>query len=168
VTPSVDHSADLTERILRRLRTRFYAGEDKLFFQEIRLLKQAISHPAAWLHQRGVSLPTERYEALLLTVLRGIVEHAQAADIRSFGRYFLHAVQQHMRHQGESYYNEGKALRRVVEDVMHGLRKPIAGAGQDRTVETLAAAHAVLASKGGAKKKAARRTEQQQQLGLFS
>ncbi|MEO7933250.1 MAG: hypothetical protein ABIT76_08850 [Chthoniobacterales bacterium] len=149
----IDKSADLSGRILARLKARFYAGHEKLYFQELAMLQQAISLPAVYLEERSRALPAERLESILLTVIRGIVENARPEDIHSFGRYFLKAVQTHMNHHGEEYLAAAKSYQSVLEHQLMGLRKVGEKALPfDKTCESLAAAHKVLTQKSGRKK----------------
>lgn len=148
---------DLVKLFLRSIRNQFYKGHEKLFFQERNLLLQAITYPASYLNQRGVGLNAARYQAILTQVIRTINAHGNLAAVRSPGRYLLHAVQEHMRHQGEEYYECGKRTRDAIADALLGL-KPRAKTGPiqpgDNPVPALAEAHALLAApKGGRPKK---------------
>lgn len=137
----------LTEKFLRWIGKRFYAQQDPLFFQERNLLLQAITFPAHWLEMRGVRIGAKRYEQILSGIIRVINEHGNLAAIRSPGRYLLHAVQEHMKHHGEDYYNQAKSTRNAIEDVMHGLITASAAIQSvDNTVPALAEAHRVLAA----------------------
>jgi len=107
---------------------------------------QAITFPALWLDLRGVRLSAKRYEEILSHIIRTVNEHGNLAEIRSPGRYLLHAVEMHMHHHGDAYYEEGKRVRNATEhvsDVLNGLR---AIQGADNTVPALAEAHRVLAA----------------------
>ncbi len=147
---------DLVKLFLRSIRNQFYRGCEKLFHQERNLLLQAITYPASYLHARGVGLPLARYKSLLTSVIRTINAHGHLAQVRSPGRYLLHAVQEHMKHQGEVYYDAGKRTRDALADVMLGLKPRTKGPEiqADSPVATLADAHRILtAAKGGRKKK---------------
>jgi hypothetical protein len=148
------------ERFLRSIRNQFYKGHEKLFFQERRMLMQAICFPARYLDDRAVKISAERYTALLTTVIRTINAHGNLSAVRSPGRYLLHAVQEHMKHHGEDYYETGKRTRNALDDVMRGL-KPVGKLGKeaaairsgDSTVPDLVKVLAVLnATKGGRRK----------------
>ena len=161
---------ELTERFLRSLKKQFYANAEKQFFQEKRILMMAITYPAQYLNQRGVGLPSARYQEILTTIIRTINAHGNLAKINSPGRYLLHAVQEHMRHHGEDYYEAGKKTRNDIADVLLGLKKAKAGAIQsDSTVSTLAEAHRVLsAARGGRKKSASTATATPLQPDFFA
>ena len=84
------------------------------FFQERDLLRQAIAFPAARLKERlGVTATDDLYRRILRTVIDTIKEHGNRAKIQQVSAYFLHAVQTHMDHHGEEYYEsrEGREVR---------------------------------------------------------
>ena len=135
----------LVDRFLRSLRSQFYKGKDQLFFQERWLLMRAICYPAQWLDSRAVSLNAKRYTDVLTKIIRTINQHGQLSTVRSMGRYLLHCVQTHMQHHGETYYEEAKATRNILEDVFHGLKKRTAVIPvEDPTVPDLAKLHNIL------------------------
>ena len=137
----------LVERFLRSIKNQFYKGHEKLFYQERNLLMQAICWPARYLNDRAVSFNAPRYTAILTEIIRTINAHGNIAAIRSPSRYLLHAVQEHMRHHGETYYEAAKATRNALEDILHGLQPRVKGAAiqnVDSTVPALAEAHRIL------------------------
>ena len=150
----------VVNRFLRSIHNQFYKGHEKLFFQERRMLMQAICWPARYLDDRAVKISAERYTSLLTTVIRTVNAHGNLSAVRSPGRYLLHAVQEHMRHHGEDYYDAGKRTRDALDDIMHGLKPRVKGAeihsGSDQTVPALAEAHRLLGiAKGGRRKASA-------------
>ena len=149
----------LVERFLRSLRNQFYKGEDKLFFQERRLLMAAICYPAQWLDQRAVRLNAKRYTDILTKIIRAINAHGQLSTVRSMGRYLAKCVQEHMSHHGDAYYEEAKATRNVIDDVLLGLgnrvQKGAAIPATDSTVPDLAKLHRLLGAKKPRRKTAA-------------
>lgn len=165
----------LVNLFLRSIRNQFYQGREKLFYQERRILMQAICWPARYLDDRAVQISAERYKELLTTVIRTINRHGNLAQVRSLGRYLLHAVQTHMQHHGEEYYDIGKRTRNALDDIMRGLkqqgnitREARAIQSGDSTVPTLADAHRVLAAtKGGRKPKPAQASAPALQADFF-
>lgn len=149
---------ELVKLFLRSIRNQFYkAPHERLFFQEKNMLLQAITYPALYLDQRGVGLPAARYKALLTEIIRTINAHGNLADVRSPGRYLLTAVQTHMQHHGEDYYEVGKRTRDALADVMMGLKPRTKGkVVQEATpiVPALAETHRILAAAKGGRRKA--------------
>lgn len=141
---------------LAALRKAFFAGKsDRQFFQERDLLRQAIAFPAARLKERfGVTATDDLYRRVLATVIETIKRHGNLRKIERFSVYFLHAVQQHMDHHGEKYYEDAKAARSAADLLPAALRAShIVRA--DRTTEVLVDLHKALKSRAGRKKKPA-------------
>jgi len=151
--------SDLVKTYLRRLRTQFYPDDEKGFFQQRSLLIRAITHPAHWLDERGVRLPERRLCQILDEIIKGIMHHGATGKIEYFCKYFLHAVQQHMKHQGDAYYDEGKSLRFITDTAMENLTKKQReklGDAQDATTSRLADLNRLMRETAVKKKKAAK------------
>lgn len=134
-------SADLVKVNLHRLRTQFYESE-KEFFQQRSILVKAITYPSFWLEERRVRLPAEKLNAILDTIIRGIMHHGATHQIGYFCAYFLKCVQDHMRMQGECYYEEAKSLRTITEtalDLLTEKQRARLPDAQDRTTAELSA-----------------------------
>lgn len=103
-----------------------------------------------------------------MEIITGIKHHGKTGEIRFFSGYFLHAVQQHMKIQGERYYNEGKGARNQAEKAL-GAIWAVAPAPEDQACDRLADLHALL--KAGTPKtkvkKAACKAVAQSLPGLF-
>ncbi len=158
VAPRASHKVpgDLVNELLGRIKRVFYPDDEKRFYWERDLLIQALTYPAWYLRNRagdGVGLPWSRYESIILGMLRTIKEHGDTAGIRSFGRYFLTAVQTHMPLHWEDYYAEAKRASNLFDSVIAGIAQGTVPA-PDTTVRDLAALHSDLALKSGRKPKA--------------
>jgi hypothetical protein len=141
------------EQLVQLIRREFFAGvPDKQFFQERNLLLQAVTYPADWLHRRGAKLQEPPYRQILQTVIDTIKAHGNRAKIRRFSAYFLHAVQTHMQHHGEEYYQASKRLPAagaVVPEIVGELR---AGDSRADVIGVLLEVRRTLRSRGGRKK----------------
>jgi hypothetical protein len=149
-----DAAAKFCREMLAMIRKRLFTGRpEKEWWQSQSHVRQAIMEPARYLQERGAALPASRYRIILLTVLVGIEQHANRAEIHRMAVYFLHAVQEHMKHQGERYYEEGKTPRGI--DLMVGSAlKSLQGRVGDRDITAaLSASAAILAQRGGRKRK---------------
>ena len=143
---------ELTAAMLGELRREFYQAKPaKLFYQDRSLLLKAIAAPAVYLNDRGAKAPGSRYQSILRLVIRTIKAKGDIGAIHSFGRYFLHAVQEHMRHQGDRYYEEAKAPRPLSTLVPGAVRKLTPDQAATVT-DALAQAHRALSVKSGRKK----------------
>ncbi len=142
---------ELTGEMLALLRREFFAGlSEKQFFQERNLLLQAITWPARWLNERGARMPGTRYRAILMTVIGTIKRHGKRAKIERFSAYFLHSVQEHMKHHGDEYYYAAKEVPRISAVMPRVIQKlqPIREPSGD-LVSRLEEVHRTLRGKGG-------------------
>lgn len=128
---------------LHTLRSQFYADDEKAFFQQRWMLMKAISAPASYLAKRGVGLTEADHRKLLTEVIRTIQHHGDTRRIRLFGRYFLHCVQEHLKHHGEDYYDSGKALRSIADAAVDSIKAKAAAQALE-TTDRLAEIHAAI------------------------
>jgi hypothetical protein len=157
----------LLKNWLHRLKNQFYPDNAKDFYQQRSVLITAITTPARWLDERGVRLPEKKLDAILTDILRGIMHHGDTSHIAYFCRYYLKVVQDHMKHQGDKYYEEGKSLRFIVDSTLENLSKKQAAKlpdAQDRTTSELAALNRLVNATRVKKKKVAVKTATQQEL----
>jgi hypothetical protein len=147
--------AEFTSEMLRELRREFYRdATEKAFFREADFLRQAIFYPANYLHERGVKALPSKYRAIVQTVVRAIKAKGNREKIHCFGVYFLHCVQEHMKHHGDEYYAEAKSPRAVASLLDPALRRLQNSEALNATA-ALAEAHRALRSKSGRKRLAA-------------
>ena len=168
IEPRAKHrtSAGTQARLLEFVRAKFYPGErgGKAFLQDRpRLRAWVLLWPAAWLRERGWSLPGERYESLLRGVFLTALQHGDTETIGYMPAYLRQVVQSHFRIHEESIGNEAKAHARadVLARPMALLERLASGGAmpphRSDVVEELAAARDVLSlparrAKGGAVK----------------
>jgi hypothetical protein len=112
----------------------------KEWCQQKRFFMRVVLYPAQWLSRRGVTLPPERYKAVLLGVFDGIKTHGQTASVKFWPGYLLHCVQEHFKHKGDAIYEEAKSARAAAE---RALSKAAVRPSAD-PVEALAQAASVL------------------------
>jgi hypothetical protein len=142
-------ASDIVKNNLHRLKTQFYPSNEKGFFQQRSMLIKGITHPASYLKERGVRLPNDEIQAILDKIIRGIMHHGNTGKIGFFCAYFLKSVQDHMKIQGDTYYEKGKSLRRITETALEDLTKKQAarlGDARDRTTDELAALNQLVRS----------------------
>lgn len=145
----------LTEQ-LTVIRRTFFAGKtDRQFFQERDLIQSAITFPAKHLLERyGVKAPDSVYAKALKTVIETIVAKGNRSRIERFSVYFLHCVQEHLKHHGEEYYEAAKVSHRTAEQLPEILRAVRRGE-MERTADVLIELNRALKSRAGRKKKQA-------------
>ena len=102
------------------MRFQFYGDRPpKRFFQDRNLLlRNVILYPAHWLDERGVSLPSHRYKAIVLDVLQTIKRRSDTRGIQCLSGYLAPCVQTHFKHHGDECYEEAKARRSLTGDVI--------------------------------------------------
>jgi hypothetical protein len=113
-------AVEIRNDLLNVIRNQFYGDAPaKQFHQDKRfLLNNVILWPAGYLDRRGVTLPPERYKAILLDVFNGIKQHGQTGAVQYWPGYLMHCVQTHFRIHGEEYYEEGKSLRVSLDKIV--------------------------------------------------
>lgn len=118
--PRQSVAVEIRNDLLGVIRNQFYPDAPlKQWHQDKRfLLNNVILWPASYLDKRGVTLPPERYKAILLDVFNGIKAHGQTGAVKYWPGYLMVAVQSHFRIHGEDYYNEGKALRSTLDRII--------------------------------------------------
>lgn len=123
--PRQSVATEIRNDLLSAIRNQFYpdaalGGEPFTQFQKDRhfLLTRVVLWPAGYLDKRGVTLPPERYKAILLEVFNGIKQHGSTEAIKYWPGYLMHCVQTHFRIHGEEYYEEGKALRATLDKII--------------------------------------------------
>ena len=140
-----DTPADMIDRLLATIRGQFCGDmDDKKWFSTQDWFKRyVVLWPARFMNKRGFTIPAARYESIMREIFTGIKQHAGA--VRDWHGYLLKCVQDHWHHNWEDYYRESKSARHLAESTLAHLGK--LSPPEDRTVETLAQAQAVIARK---------------------
>lgn len=164
-------AADMCERLLVNIRRQFYPDQDKPYFQQRRELLRAITYPAAWLKGKGVFLPLDRYERVIMEQLQEIKRHGATDQIRHFPGYLGRCLKLHFQHQAETYYNEGKDLRNLIDlTLTRALAQTKAMPARDAETQTNALAsahHDILAAGRPRRKKIEKKLPPPNQIELF-
>lgn len=168
----MNDSAFVTD-YLHVLRTQFYPDDPAGFGQQYSMLVLAITTPANWLEDRGVQLPEKRLREILDEIIVGIKRFGDTGHVKFFCRYFLFAVQEHMKHHGERYYEEGKTLRFIMDTTLEHLSKKQRARleeAKDATSTRLSELHRLVRQTSAANNRAnkAARAAARSQLDLFS
>lgn len=137
--------AELVHSLLGVIRRQFCAQlTDKQWYENQRFFKRVILYPAKYLNERGVTLPPDRYQAILQDVFQEIKRHGQTAVVGFWPGYLLKCVQEHFAHHGEDYYSEGKSLRSMTERALMGFGRAREAAQAADPVAPMAQAYAIL------------------------
>jgi hypothetical protein len=137
------------DELLTNIRNQFYTeATAKKFFTDRNVLLLAVTYPAHWLKERGITWSADRYFQTLRDLLQEIKRHGATGSIKYFPGYLLKCVQDHFAHNSDTYCEEGKRMRSTWE---RALGRAISAAqseqmrADEQTVAVLAQAHRVLA-----------------------
>jgi hypothetical protein len=137
------------DRLLAEICRTFYAADlEGKFFRDRPMLQKAVTWPATWLRARGLTWTSDRYFKTLGELLKGIRRHGATGEVKYFPGYLLKCLQDHFAHNGDAYCDEGRRLRNSVNTALSSVRfadSPTTPSSS--TVDILAAAHALLASR---------------------
>jgi hypothetical protein len=137
------------DELLRNIRHQFYTEAPlKKFLQDQNVLLLAVTWPAKWLKERGVTWSEQRYLQTLYDLLQQIKRHGATGEIQYFPGYLLKVIQDHFAHNGEDYCDEGKRARYAWEKALGtalGATRAAQIRADEQTLDTLAQAHRVLA-----------------------
>lgn len=140
---------DLDEQ-LRNIRNQFYTDATaKKFFQDRNVLLLALTWPATWLKQRGVTWSGQRYTQTLFDLFQQIKRHGATGEVRYFPGYLLKVIQDHFAHHSDDFCDEGKRMRHAWEKALGtavGATRAARLHQDEQTLDTLAQAHRMLAS----------------------
>lgn len=112
-------SPELIDSLLALIQTKFYQQNGISFLKDRpRLLKWVVLYPATWLNQRAVTLPADRYKAILTEILIEAGRFCQPTKVTYLPAYLRQVVTSHFQCHGDEYYAEAKSMRNQVESVM--------------------------------------------------
>jgi len=164
--PAQPTPKELTDSCLDFLRRKFYnqPGDDRCFAQDrSRLLAWVVLWPAGWLNGKGVTLHGDRYRQIFYDVFFQADSH-RSDKIKYRPAWMKMVIQSHFKIHGEDYYDEAKALRNKVDQVLLVAGRSLAPTTDP--VRELAAARQILSS--GKPKKTTVKPPVKAQLNLFS
>lgn len=154
------------EKLLGAIRRRFYSGgedaERKRWHRDRQDLIKALTWPAHWMHERGVSISQPRYRLLLEERLADISAYGVPKRRRAyFPSYLLKCLQDHFAHHGETLYDELKHIRNALYgmEIRMNIRPP--AREPEEEIAVLARTHRLLAVKAKARRKAPNSSEKQ-------
>jgi len=135
---------ELTDSCLGILRSKFYQGDDKSFFQErTHLLRWVVLWPASWLNRKGVTIHGDKYREIFNKVFLNAAAHMES-KVKFRPAYLRQVIQSHFAIHGEVYYEDAKAVRNLVEATMLAVGRPVAP--EPDPVKTMAQQSQLLAA----------------------
>lgn len=140
---------ELTDACLLFLRTKFYQGNDRAFFQDRnKLLTWVVLFPASWLNKRGVTIHGDQYRQIFFKVFMQAAAHMET-KVKYVPAYLRQVIQSHLAIHGEEYYEEAKSVRNLAEATLLLIGRPVASAqaAPDPVRELALARQLILGSK---------------------
>ena len=141
-----DKKALPTDKLLAQIKQNFYTCtlSDKAFYADRRMLLYALTWPASWLDQRGLSVSAQQYETLISQRLKAIAHYGDPKRYeRYFPRYLLKCMQDWFAHHGDELYEELKHVRNHLHSIEALLQRCTSERAED-IVTPMAQAHAIL------------------------
>ena len=144
--PKQPTSQELLDSLCEFVQVKFYPGQAVAFAKDRpRILKWVLLYPAGWLNSRGVTLPPERYKAILVEVLLDALRFGMNSKVTYLPAYLRQVVQSHFRLHGEKYYGEAKTARNLVEHAVLVAGKSVTNQASDPVRELAQAARILKA-----------------------
>ena len=123
IPPSTDPLATTTEELLLAIRLRFYAGRPSHYHRDRQRLLYALTWPATWLDERGLTCSPQRYHTLIEDRLQAIAAHGNpVASGAYFPTYLLKCLQDFFSRYGDDLYSELKHIRNALDQLLASAR----------------------------------------------
>ena len=123
---AADSSAPLaatTEELLLAIRLRFYTHRIADYHRDRQRLLYAVTWPAAWLDERGLTCAPQRYQTLIEERLQIIAAHHDCTRYDAyFSSYLLKCLQDWFDRYSEELYSELKHIRNALGRLLASAR----------------------------------------------
>ncbi len=163
VPPSTDPLATTTEELLLAIRLRFYADRPGHYHRDRQRLLYALTWPATWLDERGLTCSPQRYHTLVEDRLQAIAAHGNPAAYGAyFPTYLLKCLQDFFGRYGDELYSELKHIRNALDQLLASARFAERVQRHARHLDLLVATHHLIETRH-----ANRATPASDQLDLF-
>jgi hypothetical protein len=106
--------------------------------------RNVVLWPARFITGKSFTITGARYEQIMREIFDDIKRKGNTGAVRRWPGYLMMCVQSHFKINWETYYRESKSVSNIALHTMATLGKV---GSQDKTVEALAMAQKVLASK---------------------
>jgi hypothetical protein len=124
---STSHCADAlaatTEELLLAIRLRFYTHRLADYHRHRQRLLYAVTWPATWLDERGLTCSPQRYQTLIEERLQAIAAHGNPTAYGAyFPTYLLKCLQDFFDRHGDELYSELKHIRNALDQLLASAR----------------------------------------------
>lgn len=160
---AADPLATATDALLQSIRLRFYAQRPADYHRDRRWLLHALTWPATWLDERGLTCAPPRYQKLIDERLQAIAAHGDPARYGGyFPSYLLKCLQDWFDRHGEELYSELKHIRNALDQLLASARFAERVQRDARHLDLLVATHRLIETR-----QASRSLTPSDQLTLF-
>lgn len=138
--------SEALQELLNSVERRFYRTlPPRAFHRDRRMIIYALTWPATWLGDRGLTCSPARYNLLIAERLQAIAAHGDPCRYGSyFPAYFLKCLQDWFQHHGEDLYDELKHVRNALDQILTSVRFAENVKRDAHHVELLASAHRLI------------------------
>jgi hypothetical protein len=143
---STEPLALTTDELLGAIRLRFYVHRPADYQRDHRRLLHALTWPATWLDERGLTCSPQRYQTLIEDRLQAIAAHGNPSAYGAyFPTYLLKCLQDFFDRHGDELYSELKHIRNALDQLLASAR--FAGRVQRHAsqLDVLVSTHRLLA-----------------------
>lgn len=118
-----DALAATLEELLGSIRLRFYLHRPADYQRDRRRLLHAVTWPATWLDERGLTCVPPRYHTLIEERLQAIAAHGNPTAYGAyFPAYLLKCLQDWFDRYGDELYSELKHIRNALDQLLASAR----------------------------------------------
>jgi hypothetical protein len=149
---SADPLVAATEELLVAVRLRFYAQRPADYRRDQNRLLHALTWPATWLDERGLTCASQRYQDLIAARLDAIADHGDPARYNGyFPAYLLKCLQDWFDRHGDELYGELKHIRNALDQLLASARFAERVQRHARHLDLLVSTHRLLESRYAAR-----------------
>ncbi|MCU0894492.1 MAG: hypothetical protein MUD06_09240 [Rhodospirillales bacterium] len=131
--------------MLGTIRLRFYRLRPADYQRDRRRLLYALTWPATWLEERGLTCAPPRYHTLIAARLQAIAAHGNPAAYGAyFPAYLLKCLQDWFDRHGDDLYGELKHIRNALDQILASARFAARVQLHARQLDLLVSTHRLL------------------------
>lgn len=123
IPPDSHALAATLEELLGAIRLRFYLHRPADYPRDRQRLLYAVTWPATWLDERGLTCSPQRYQTLIEDRLHAIAAHGNPSAYGTyFPTYLLKCLQDFFDRYGDELYSELKHIRNALDQLLASAR----------------------------------------------
>ncbi len=143
--PEPDALTATLDELLGTIRLHFYLHRPVDYRRDRRRLLHALTWPATWLEERGLTCAPPRYHTLIAERLHAIAAHGNPAVYDAyFPTYLLKCLQDWFDRHGDDLYGELKHIRNALDQILASARFAARVQRHARQLDLLVSTHRLL------------------------